>query len=828
MFRNSFNINKGFFKAKINSNISYDFPISIKQKLFHLNPISRFSSSCIKNEKFILKKLMTNNINITFKKNYSQTISISKNDDEKNIKDKANIELNDNNSKSSRKRKKIINKEIKVKNYSDKGKLIASVLINNSILNTKFAVYQNDESIKKEKLLHESIIKHLTEGWFKDSISMLEEILEFLKSLENEEKQNLFLKVVQKISDKILLKKIQIYQLCLVDIFYISEKVEEAEFYLDNLINFLEVNFENLFEQDKYLLIKSREKLCNSYLNKDEFDFFELNLNEKCKSLIQSNTDFLEKRLLSQEIQKQENLFLSFQKFLMENYYILGMIFKKENNFVDSNNSFFKYLKIKENYPILSQYTINLEYSLHLNLGLNFLKLNDNQKSVEYFLLALDYLKDEKQIEFIEAKIMVLDKLSDIYGDNGDNEKFMHNLEEKKRLAIDLIEMKKILFEVNKINESEIKNTEDNPNRYTNLEGNIDNSGKDKNGTSSDKISKDLDSNNNNQIENPDLKTVKNSEETVNSDFKSNPIFNNYENSLIKNDYLNLAKIYEELIEFYIETELRLEKIEEYIIEAQKYYDLFEKDSIFSSNLIFILFMKNYDFDSNFDISLEKANKLIEIFDRFENGIIPIIEAEFFDELNEEEIDFFQIEENFFTFDKIQKKEFLLRRFSNLDWYNFSTRFKFYFSISNIYARLKNTEGKVKFQDLALDQYEENINTQNISVFHLVDLMRIFEDKKNSVKLYEIFEKIHEEIKQGNINYVKNEDKELYSKTIFDVYYMKINMLILEEKFNEAKDTLKILNGISLADINFKLEVDDKENLDKTMNLLDLKLKYIS
>jgi len=825
---------------KIQNLISY-MHFSINSKLFRNTEFIKKEYISNKTKKPIFLKDLVSNPSKFFannKKRFSDKISL--NQEKNTISDYDDNPKNNNLDKTSmRKRKTKIKKKIQVRTYKEEGSSIINFISNSDILKSKSIIEdevqaKNLEYLNREEKMYEELIQLLTEGDLKDASAKVLEILDLLKNIEFKNiSQNISLIDSPIISNKIILKKIQIYKLCLSEIYIFLGKTDDAQFHLNNLISIVEKNSNN--EQDNLLLLNLRLKLCNFYLEKDEIDFMELKLNEKCKKLIDTNVKFLEKKSASKEIENQQNIFLTIYIMLLENIYIFGEIYKKENNPKESINYFLKYIKIKDKYPILSQYTINMEYSLYLNLGLNYMNLHEYENSIYYFNIAIEYLKDETLDNFVQSKIMIIEKLNDIYEELANIQKINEVLEEKKRLTIKLINIKTQLvkdaiiknnseFNHEKFSSEPEKILDNNTNHNMNIDNNNQDNYKEKSFNHNDKKEEDC------LLENKSLNNSKSKENNENNEnnYRNNPLFIKYEETSLKKDYLNLAKIYEELVEFNMENEIYLENIEEYIIEAEKYYKMINNQTdLFAVNLYFIWFLKHYD-DCKFDIALEYSNKIINALQEFEKFMDFLSEEDSIDSLNQQEIEFFQIDENFFMLSDMDKKEYLLRRYTTLDWYKFETRFKIYFYISKIYCKLSIESEKNKYQNLALKEYENAAEKENISVLHKIDLMTIYEQKKMNQEFYGMFDTVASEIKDGKLDFIRKDDQELYTNSIYDVYYMKINYLIFENRYQEAKDTLKVLDGIALINEDIKFSYNQKDNLDKTLNLLDLKLKYIA
>lgn len=757
-----------------------------------------------------------------------------------------------------RKRKQNVTKTLNKKDFTPQGNAIINIFNKSPVLLDQPATEDKDktkslETFNKEKQLYNEMITFLSEGKLSEAAKRISQIIELFYSQEkdndndnnnnknnnsNIEEANQKLSILEnpKIKNPIILKKIQIYTITLGDIYTILEKTNDSEFHLKNAIYLMEANPAHLIDQDKLLLIKLKERLFTSYLSKDEYDFFNEKLNEECEKLINSNIIFLEEKAASPQIEKQKNLFLNLQKMLLENLHYLAIALRKANKLKEANEALSKYITVKNRNPVLSQHTINVEYSVHLNFAINFLSLNELENSIKYFNLALGYLKDESKENFVAAKIMIIEKLCDIYEEQADASKVMDYLEEKKRLTIVLINLK-----TNSVKEFLEKSNNATLSNQIIHNDNI-NDDKNKHSNKASEIKNEIAAENENKISE---KNEKEKEQAL----KCNPLFVDFEDFALKKDYLSLAKIYEELIELILENELQAEKFEEYLCEAEKYYNLLQKEEVFAANLNFILYIKNFD-DAKYEAASLYGQKILKALEAFEAKITFILNPEYFEGLKDHEIQFLQINEDFYDLPVNERKAYLLKKFTNFDFYSFETKFKFYFYLSKIHKALNNQEEKAKYQNLALKEYEdlnkenknkdndkENINNQNnnennnsnkeISVFHLIDLMSIYENKRFAEKFYSVFDLILSKIKAGEFAFLKKDDKELYTKSLYDVFFMKINYLIFEEKFQEAKETLKVLDRYPLGDEDIKFTEEQRDDLNKTLNLLDLKLKYI-
>lgn len=830
---------RSFNKALDSNNISR----LIKISLFSYSKLAtevNFNTKLINplfNKIFFAKQ--NQSLNKIFQKSFSQQIKPLYKQEPKPNKNKP-IQI------KKKKRKSQVDKTLKKKDYTDQANAILNVYDNSPILKEQSVIEAKEqgnlkECFNSEIYLFEEIENSLKDGKLSEASLKILNIIELLIKQEKiisgkygSDNKDLSIENNLIINNSTILKKLQIYLMTLVDIFNILEKTDETESHLKSVINLLEANSDKITDTDFYLLIKLKERLCTLYLEKDDDLYIEENFNEESEKLIKSNIDFLEKKLALPEIKQEENISTNLVKMLLENIHFFAIVLKKQNKFKESNDYLSKYLELNKRFPILSEYLINMEYSVHINLALNYYYLKELDNSLNYLKLSLNYLNNETEASFLESKLMIIEKVSDIYEELNDNEKLIESLEEKKRLTLLIIQMKtnlmKDLIEQEKSSKNNNEVTEEikDENLITNNQNQNNNENK------SDEI------NNNENNKNAELNNESNNEV---ASLINNPIFTNYENYVIKNDYLSLAKIYEDLIELIIETELQPEKLEEYISEAKKYYKLLEEEGeVFSANINFLIFIKNYD-NAEYQTALEYGLKLLKIIESFEARLEKIINPLYFDQLNENEIDFFQIDENFYDLETEQQKIHLLKRFTNFDFYNFNTKFKIYFYLSKIYKALNNQEEKIKYQDYALKIYEEESNKINekneddendqtnnlkqISVLHLVDLLSIYENRKMSDKLNETFNEIVSKIKDGEIDFIKNEDKDFFSKIIYDVFFIKINYLLMEEKFLEAKEALKALDNYSKEDEDIDFPEEQKDNLSKTLNLVDLKIKYI-
>ncbi len=760
-----------------------------------------------------------------------------------------------------KRRKRILNKTFKKKDFTVQCNNIINIFSMSPVLLTQSAVggnkedeARNVESFIQEKTLYDEIIALLKEGKLNDAAKRISAIIELIVS--NNSKSNSCtanhpqdqIEAQKSISFRSAnnsnkndnhttrLKKMSIYKIALGDIYSILGKTLESEFHFKNVIYLMEINPEFSTNQDKFMLIKLKERLCSSYLSRDEYDFIEEKLNQECEKLIESNIFFLEEKAALPQIENQQHIFLNVQKMLMENLHFLASALRKEKKFKEANECLFKYLKRKERFPVLSQHLINVEYSVHLNLALNFLSLSDIENSVNFFNLALDYLSDESQENFIEAKIMITDKLCDIYEEQADMSKLMDFLEEKKRLTIALINLKtNSVKEFIEKNQSKTASSE-----LKHLKNNLDNSSENQNENQNSEKEKEKDllksKKENEDVEVNSINSPEAEEAAVlekeDFSFRSDPLFLDFEDFTLKKDYLSLAKVYEELIELILENELQPEKFEEYLCEAEKYYNMLQKEEVFATNLNFILFIKNFD-DAKNEAALHYGLKILKAIESFEAKISFILNPEYYEALKDHEIQFLQITERFYYLEAKEQKAFLLNKFTNFDFYSFETKFKFYFYLSKIHKALNNQEQKSKFQNWALKEYDDFIkenkddDQKKISVFHLIDLMSIYENRQMAEKLYEVFDMVIKEIKAGEFEFLKKDDKELYAKTLYDFFFMKINYLIFEQKFLEAKEALRALDKCALDDEDLKFSEEQRDNINKTLNLLDLKLKYI-
>ena len=826
--------NKNVFKQSLNRTAYFQKNNKIMN--FSITKFSIFSKEIITNPRkinsFFTRASFSNDnyaLNKTIRKFKSEEIK-------QNYEDKESEIIKGN--KFSKKRKSKIDKTIKKKDFSNQGNAIVNIFSKSPILAVQSLIEGKDqekiiESFNQEKKLYEDIKALLQEGKLNEAALIINKIIELLmnqelNNFENyNQNNNSAIKLISiennpEINNKTILKKIQIYKIALGDIYNILAKTKESEFHLKNVIYLLEANTEKLADQDRFLLIKLKERLCTSYLDRDDDDFIEEKLGEECEKLIESNIIFIEKKVALREIEMQQSIYLNLQKMLLENLHFLAMLLKKENKFKESNVCLLKYLRIKERFPILSQNLINLEYSVHLNLALNFNSLKEMDNSVNYLKLAMNYLNDESQENFVEAKIMIVDKLSDIYEEQADIQKLMESLEEKKRLIFMLINLKTESVKEYLVQE-ELKNLST---QETHVKEQIENS-------SNENLSADENLTNLN-IENKNFNKNQNKISEVSElSFKNTPLFIDFEDFALKKDYLSIAKVYEELIELILENELQPENFEHYLSEAQKYYNMLQKEEVFAANLNFILFIKNYD-DAKFELALEYGLKILKAIEAFETKFTYVKDPDYFGEFSEEVIDFLQIDESFYELETAAQKNYLLKKFTNFDFYGFETKFKMYFYLSKIHKVLNNQEQKAKYQNFSLQVYEEELtkikngeSEKEISVFYLIDLMSIYENRRISYKLFESFDLIVSKIKLGEIDFLKKDDEELYTKTVYDVFFMKINYLIFEEKFQEAKDTLKVLDKCPLGDKDVKFTEEQRDNLNKTLNLLDLKLKYI-
>jgi len=828
------NKNKNVFKQSLNRTAYFQKNNKIMN--FSITKFSIFSKEIITNPRkinsFFTRASYPNDnyaLNKTIRKFKSEEIK-------QNYEDKESEIIKGN--KCSKKRKSKIDKTIKKKDFSNQGNAIVNIFSKSPILAVQSLIEGKDqekiiESFNQEKKLYEDIKALLQEGKLNEAALIINKIIELLmnqelNNFENyNQNNNSAIKLISiennpEINNKTILKKIQIYKIALGDIYNILAKTKESEFHLKNVIYLLEANTEKLADQDRFLLIKLKERLCTSYLDRDDDDFIEEKLGEECEKLIESNIIFIEKKVALREIEMQQSIYLNLQKMLLENLHFLAMLLKKENKFKESNVCLLKYLRIKERFPILSQNLINLEYSVHLNLALNFNRLKEMDNSVNYLKLAMNYLNDESQENFVEAKIMIVDKLSDIYEEQADIQKLMESLEEKKRLIFMLINLKTESVKEYLVQE-ELKNLST---QETHVKEQIENS-------SNENLSADENLTNLN-IENKNFNKNQNKISEVSElSFMNTPLFIDFEDFALKKDYLSIAKVYEELIELILENELQPENFEHYLSEAQKYYNMLQKEEVFAANLNFILFIKNYD-DAKFELALEYGLKILKAIEAFETKFTYVKDPDYFGEFSEEVIDFLQIDESFYELETAAQKNYLLKKFTNFDFYGFETKFKMYFYLSKIHKVLNNQEQKAKYQNFSLQVYEEELtkikngeSEKEISVFYLIDLMSIYENRRISYKLFESFDLIVSKIKLGEIDFLKKDDEELYTKTVYDVFFMKINYLIFEEKFQEAKDTLKVLDKCPLGDKDVKFTEEQRDNLNKTLNLLDLKLKYI-
>jgi hypothetical protein len=827
------NKNKNVFKQSLNKT-AY-FQKNNKLLNFSITKFSIFSKEIITNPRKInsfFNRAYFSNDNYAFNK----TIRKFKSEEIKQNYEDKESEIIKENKFSKKKRKSNIDKTIKKKDFSNQGNAIINIFSKSPILAVQSLTEGKDqekiiESFNQEKKLYEEIIALLHEGKLNEAALIIIKIIELLmnqelNNFENDNHNNKSaIKLISiennpKINNKTILKKIQIYKIALGDIYNILAKKEESEFHLKNVIYLLEANTEKLTDQDRFLLIRLKERLCTSYLDRDDDDFIEEKLSEECEKLIESNIIFIEKKVALREIEMQQSIYLNLQKMLLENLHFLAMLLKKENKFKESNVCLLKYLRIKERFPILSQNLINLEYSVHLNLALNFNSLKEMDNSVNYLKLAMNYLNDESQENFVEAKILIVDKLCDIYEEQAYIQKLMESLEEKKRLIIELINLK-----TESVKEYLVQEKLNNlSTQETHVKEQIENC------TNENLTILNIENKNFNKNQNQDQNKIS---ELIDFSFKNTPLFIDFEDFALKKDYLSIARVYEELIELILENELQPENFEHYLSEAQKYYNMLQKEEVFAANLNFILFMKNYD-DAKFETALEYGLKILKAIEAFETKCTYVIDPNYFGEFKEEVINFLQIDEAFYELETAAQKNYLLNKFTNFDFYGFETKFKIYFYLSKIHKALNNQEQKAKYQNFALQVYEEELkkiknveSEKEISVFYLIDLMSIYENRRISYKLFESFDLIVNKIKVGEIDFLKKDDEELYTKTVYDVFFMKINYLIFEEKFQEAKETLKVLDKCPLGDKVVKFTEEQRDNLNKTLNLLDLKLKYI-
>ena len=301
--------------------------------------------------------------------------------------------------------------------------------------------------------------------------------------------------------------------------------------------------------------------------------------------------------------------------------------------------------------------------------------------------------------------------------------------------------------------------------------------------------------------------------------------FENFERDNLKEEYLELAKIYEDILEIYLEKD-NYNKLDEYTSQSMRYYEKHNENIVFRANLFFIIFLKLYD-EKKYENCLEIILNLLKNLDDFEKDIIYLLNCNEMEEFKEDELEFFKFTESYFNLEDDEKKKFILNKFTSFDWYSFDVRFKIYCYISRISSYLNKEEEKIKYQNLALEEFNDYPEKEQINLLCFIDVLKIYENRKSYEKLLGMYDLIMKRIRLGDLDFLKHKENVMYSQTIFEVVFCRVNCLISIERYKEAKDTIKMFNDMLLKDNCLNITIDDKENMDKTLNLLDLKLKYI-
>lgn len=702
-------------------------------------------------------------------------------------------------------------KKISKKLYIEQGKSLISLLSNYPILTNDHLTNCKLNPDSEEMLHLKALTTHLEAGLFESALDSLDSLAELLK--RDCEDNHV-------INNPGLFRKLYIYKLCKIEILVHMEKSFQAEENIEQFISLMENNSNNL-ENEEFviMIIKMREKLANLLLqshlansnkknnNKTNSNASKIKL-EKSISHINDSIRLLQKQLKIPDAEKQP-VYNNYYRFLIGSYHMLGVILRISGDYKESNKAFEQIIKEKEKNPSGPAYLIDLQYSVYLHFGVNHLSLKDYENAIKSFNIALTHLCDPNSLQDLESKAMVIQKLLEIYEKQGNTDKLMAHLEEKADLKLKIIEVKKQIFETqiqryNKSLEEQQKNKLTNDNSKNNASGPIE------------------------PYQAAQGSSEASEQEKKKKDLEKEALFKNFEARNIKPIYLELARIYEEIVQCVLENDNH-KKLEEYIDKACFYYAKISKESIFEANINFIIFMKSYD-EGKFDQAKIYGEKIVTDIAQLEQQTISLINKKSIEQFAREEIELLEITEDFVFLSKLEKKAFLLRRFTTLNWYSFEIKFKFFACLSKLYKNDNSEQPlKVKYQNLALAEFDNQSrqNIEDVPLLFLPDVMMLYESKNNSEKFFEIFDSCLKRIKDGELAFLKQADKEMYSKTLYDIYFMKTNYLIKLEHYLEAKKTLKMFDDLCIKDRTLSLNVKDKENFYKTQNLLELKLKYI-
>jgi tetratricopeptide (TPR) repeat protein len=283
--------------------------------------------------------------------------------------------------------------------------------------------------------------------------------------------------------------------------------------------------------------------------------------------------------------------------------------------------------------------------------------------------------------------------------------------------------------------------------------------------------------------------------------------------------FIELARIFESLADFYFEEEIDLQKCEENIKAALENYLRYPLESIYLSRCYYLLSEINLEI-GEWDKCIEYSKMYIKSIDKFIEG--------YKNEMKEKNFDL----ELFTRFSISSHENFVFRCYKNL---------------SEAYGSVKDIANMTKYTQLAIDKLLE-INSENNEEEHeeinedeklndfinmKYQLMKLYENMGNQVMVVkECDELIAKLTKIDNENItitdcIDDNENNIINKYYFiiDALFNKVDYFINNDKFSEAKRLLSQIKEI-IHKNNLQIEKEREEELDKKLNLVLLKLRH--